>query len=138
MKLFDTNVVVAAIITKREFHERSYRAFLSSKQKSEACIGAHSLAEIYNTLSGRMKIPPLEAKKLMELNLQDIEVVNLGDSEYSAAIARVSNLGISGGVVFDALLAECAVKRECDTLYTFNLTHFTRLGADIKAIAREP
>jgi predicted nucleic acid-binding protein len=138
MKFFDTNVFVTAMLPKREFHDRAQTAFATARSKGEACISTHNLAEIYNVLTGRVLIDPVQAKQLMDLNLHDVEIISITTNHCQIALARVSSLGISGGVIFDAILAECAVQHQCDTLYTFNLKHFTRLGADITAIAREP
>jgi predicted nucleic acid-binding protein len=138
MKFFDTNVIVTAMLQHREGHERAQNAFKNHRADHEACISAHNLAEIYNVLTGRMLIPPPRAKILMQQNLQGVEVVSVNEQDYLNAILRVSSLNIPGGVIYDAIVAECALKRQCDTLYTFNLKHFTRLGTDIIAIAREP
>jgi predicted nucleic acid-binding protein len=138
MNLFDTNVITTAMTNKREGHERAKSVFAQSKAIGRACISTHNLAEIYNVLTGRMLIPPPQAKMLMERNLEGVEVISLNEQDYLNAIQRVSSLSIPGGVIYDAIIAECAIKRQCETLYTFNLKHFTRLGADITAIAREP
>jgi predicted nucleic acid-binding protein len=138
MNLFDTNVITTAMISKREGHDRARSIFSSSKANGRACISTHNLAEIYNVLTGRMLIPPLQANILIEQNLEGVHVLELQQQDYLNAIRRTSSLNISGGVIYDAIVAECAVRHQCEALYTFNLKHFTRLGADIVALAREP
>ncbi len=138
MNLFDSNVVTAAILTHREHHEVANLVFGQHKISRTAAISTHSLAEIYNVLTGRARIPTNDALHLMQLNLQNVQLVSLEPDEYQKALQRVSSLGLSGGVIFDALIAECALKIGAETLFTFNLHHFTRLGTDIVQITREP
>ena len=138
MNLFDTNVVTAAILTHREHHEVANLVFSHHRTNLTAAISTHSLAEIYNVLTGRARIPTSDALRLMKLNLQNVKLVSLEPNEYQKALQRVSSSGLSGGVIFDALIAECALKIGAEALFTFNLRHFTRLGTDIAQIAREP
>jgi predicted nucleic acid-binding protein len=138
MKLFDTNVLIVAMMPHREHHEQAIRTFKSAKDGGEAAISTHTLAELYNVLSGRLHVTPEQAFALIDRFTNDIEIVPLDQKGYMDAMRRVSSLGISGGVIFDALLAQCAVNHQCDALYTFNIKHFSRLGSDIAAIAREP
>jgi predicted nucleic acid-binding protein len=138
MNLFDTNVIIAAMLTHREHHEIAKRVFVEHRTAKTAAISNHSLAEVYNVLTGRVRIPPAQALQLMRLNLHGVEVVALEPTDYENALRRVSSLGLSGGVIFDALVAECALKIGAESLFTFNTQHFLRLGADVVQIAREP
>ena len=138
MKLFDTNVLIAAMMPHREHYERAATTFETVQRAGEAAIGAHSLAEMYNVLTGRLLVNPKDANTLIKRYTSGLEIIELNASGYANAIARVSNLGISGGAIYDAILAECAVNRQCDTLYTFNIKHYSRFGADISDIAQEP
>ena len=53
MKAFlDTSVLIATFYAHHQFHPPSIALFLRFK-KHEACCGAHSLAEIYSSLTGR-------------------------------------------------------------------------------------
>jgi hypothetical protein len=47
-------------------------------------------------------------------------------------------MGIVGGSIYDAFIATCALKAKVDTLYTWNTTHFTRLGEEISGIVHTP
>ena len=47
---------------------------------------------------------------LLNLNLRSVELVELEPMDYQKALQRISSLGLSGGVIFDALIAECALK----------------------------
>jgi predicted nucleic acid-binding protein len=65
MMLFDTNAILAAILPHREHHEAARVAFSKSKKSAQACICVHTLAEAYNTLSGKLSIPPQKALELL-------------------------------------------------------------------------
>ncbi|MEH2295343.1 hypothetical protein [Nostoc sp.] len=43
-------------------------------------------------------------------------------------IAQMAALNFSGGGIFDALIAQAALKAEVAVLLTLNPNHFTRLG----------
>ena len=47
---FDTSVLIPTFLEDHEHHEVSLKAFLKADIRS-ACCGAHSLAEIYATLT---------------------------------------------------------------------------------------
>ena len=47
-------------------------------------------------------------------------------------------LNIPGGGIFDALIAQAALKVQVDILFTLNPNHFTRLGQAIAQITQVP
>ncbi len=47
---FDTSVLIPAFLEDHEHHEASLEAFLKADKKQGFC-GAHSLAEVYSTLT---------------------------------------------------------------------------------------
>jgi hypothetical protein len=61
-----------------------------------------------------------------------LTIVSLEDQEYFKAIETSSALGITGGAIYDSLLAHCAFKVKAQTSYTWNTKDFIRLG---KAVA---
>ena len=138
MKLFDTSVLIASILVQRENHLKAKTAFSQAKLEKSACISAHSLAEVFNVLTGRVLIPPEQARMLIENNFNGVEIITLDALDYVRVLEKVSNRGLSGGVIFDALIAECALKIKAQILYTLNLKHFLRLGEEVSGIAREP
>jgi hypothetical protein len=48
--------------------------------------------------------------------------------EYQAALGSVQRGGWAGAKIFDALLLTAAAKCKTERIYTFNLSHFTRLA----------
>jgi predicted nucleic acid-binding protein len=54
------------------------------------------------------------------------------------AIANMVAFNLPGGGIFDALIAQAALKAEADALLTMNAKHFTRLGEAIAARVQVP
>lgn len=64
--------------------------------------------------------------------------VSLTAAEYLSTIRQVAASGISGGIVYDAVLIACARKCKADVIYTFNERHFTRIAPDLADRIRKP
>lgn len=93
-------------------------------------ISAHSLAELYSTLSGlptKPKISPPQAWRLIQDNVGSAQVIELSASDYVSVIQQVAEIGLSGGVVYDALIARAAEKAGVDHLLTFNEKDYRRV-----------
>lgn len=43
-----------------------------------------------------------------------------------------------GGMIYDMLLAQCALKAKADTIYTWNVNHFQRLGPEVARRIKTP
>jgi len=136
----DTSVLIATFYAQHQFHQPSIDLFLRFK-KNEACCGAHSLAEIYSSLTGRTGRERVSGDEAM-LFLGDVRerltIVSLEDQEYFKALEASSALGIVGGAIYDALLAHCAIKVKAQAIYTWNIKDFTRLGQDIAGRVKSP
>lgn len=59
--------------------------------------------------------------------MKRLEILDLTQADYAAAIVRSSQLGLLSGVVYDALHLIAAERANCHRLYTYNLVHFNRL-----------
>src|SRR6185295_2247995 len=113
-----------------QHHEASLDSFLRF-QRNQGCCGAHSLAEVYSSLTrmpGSHRISGEQAMLFLDEIRQRLTVVALDDEEYFEAIERFAGLGLVGGAIYDALLAYCAVKAKAEILLTWNVKHYERLG----------
>jgi predicted nucleic acid-binding protein len=130
--LFDTSVLVPTFLGDHEHHEASLDVFLRFG-KRQACCAAHSLAEVYATLTrmpGKYRVSCEQAMLFLAEIRQRLTLVALDEDEYYATIEQASALGVRGGTVYDALLARCALKARAETLYTWNVKHFQQLGLE--------
>ena len=137
---FDTSVLIAAFYRNHHFHDPSLDTFLRFR-KEEASCGAHSLVEIYASLTGRTGGDRVSGDQAM-LFVGDVRerltIMSLDDREYFKALQSSAATGIAGGGIYDALLAHCALKARTRALYTWNVKDFTRLGSAIAALVKTP
>ncbi len=104
-------------------------------------IATHTLAELYSVLTRlpvRPRISPELAQRLITENLERFEVIPLTTEDYQMVLAQMVNLNLTGGGIYDGLIAQAAVKAEVNTLLTLNPNHFTRLGEDIARLVQVP
>ena len=69
-------------------------------------------------------MPPAIALQLLESLDEFVEWISLSDAEESRIIKSAPKRGLQGRILFDALIAECAVKTGCKTVVTANPAHF--------------
>ena len=139
-EFFDTSVLVAAFLGDHPHHQASAKVFAGADKKHSSC-GAHTLAELYSTLTS-LPLKPMIAPEQAMLFLGDVRsrlsLIALDEGEYFTVIERVAGKRISGGRVYDALLLHCAVKAKADAIYTWNLKHFQQLAPDLANAIRTP
>ncbi len=140
--LFDTSVLVPAIVTSHPQHTVCWQWLEDARSgQLQGVVSTHTLAELYSVLTRlpyRPVIRPAIAQRHIRENLQDFEKVGLAPIDYDAAIDRMTALDLPGGGIFDALIAQAALKVEVDVLLTLNPKHFLRLGEAIATIVRVP
>jgi predicted nucleic acid-binding protein len=108
-------MLVAGMVAAHPRHEFA-RPWLKRARlgQLDGIVTAHSLAETYHVMTmlpGPLRLTPPAAWSLIRENVRaPLRVVSLTPAEYTAALARTAELGLSGGVVFDALHAAVARK----------------------------
>jgi len=134
--LFDTTVLVAAVVDQLPNHEAALACFshYAGSIDHVGCCSTHALAECYATLTAiplPKRVQPAEACLLIEENfINRLKLIELSGTDYAEAIRRASGLGLSSGVIYDALHLACAEKASCERIYTYNLSDFQRFRAD--------
>jgi predicted nucleic acid-binding protein len=145
MKVFlDTSVLVASVIEKHEAHTRAF-AVLTRVQtaKDEGFIAAHSLLEMYATLT-RLPVPfrhsPEQALMSIQENvIKHFEISGLAVDNYVTLVQEAAFAGIQGGTVYDAQILKCAGKSKPDRIYTLNLRHFQAIATtELSALLAAP
>jgi predicted nucleic acid-binding protein len=137
---FDTSVLVAAFLEDHEHHERSF-ARLAQSHRDKAACAAHSLAELYATLTrlpGRFRLTPDQTLLLLASVEEKMEIVFLESREYQIVIREAAGAGIVGGTIYDALLAACALKVNATRIYTWNVAHFQKLSQEVARRVQTP
>jgi predicted nucleic acid-binding protein len=140
--LFDTSVFVAAFEASHPRHGVCL-PWLQRAQEKEigGYLSTHTFAELYSVLTRlpvRPTIAPAIAQRLLDENLRLFVAIPLTAHDYQHAIACMVGLNLPGGGIFDALIAQAALKAEVDVLLTLNPSHFTRLGKDLAQRVQVP
>lgn len=133
--LADTSCLVAAMIEAHPVHVRALAWFEQVRsEKNSLLVCVHTLAELYAVLTRlplKPRIGPDLARRLIRENVEAAAtVIALEPSDYAAVLDRMSELGLSGGVIYDALAVRAAEKAGAGRLVTLNEADFRRLCPD--------
>ncbi len=138
--LLDTSILIAAFYEDHEHHAASFDLLLRHKRK-DACCAAHSLAEVYATLTampGTRRVSPVEAVLYLGSLRERLSWIALDGDEYLSAADLAAASGASSGGIYDAIIGQCFLKSRAECLFTWNLKHFQRLGSIIREKVRQP
>lgn len=141
--LFDTSTLVSAVVQAHPMHTRAL-PWLARARGGEVqlLVPCHGLAELYSTLTRlpvHPRITPARASQLvLDISTTASDVVALSPEDYRATIQRISELGLSGGLIYDALIARAAEKAGAERLLTFNTSHFLRVWPEGASVLLSP
>lgn len=130
--LFDTSVLVASLVDSHPEHGRSL-PWLARAKRGEIgfLVSSHTLLELYAVLTGlplSPRIHPATAWKLVHEGVETSATqVAFTAGEYRETLKSVADLGLPGGVVYDALIARAAQKAGADRLLTLDPGDFRRV-----------
>jgi predicted nucleic acid-binding protein len=141
--LFDTSVLVAAIVEAHPMHSRCLNWLQRAKAGDfEFLVVSHSLAEAFavlTTLPVKPRISPAVGLRLVRSNIEEAaKLVQLTTADYRSTINRMSEMGLSGGTVYDALIATAAHRSSVGRLLTLNPNDFYRVWPEGKDIISVP
>jgi predicted nucleic acid-binding protein len=130
--LFDSSSLIASIIETHPKHEFGLSWLIRAQNKEfETIVSAHSLLEVYSVLTTAPFKPTISAnlaKRLIDHNIKRIaKIESLTPNEYISLIDSLSSRDLKGGVVYDALIFECAKKHKVDKIITLNPKDFMRI-----------
>lgn len=135
--LIDTSALVGALLADHPQHQWVKDHVRHAARKA---ISTHTLAEAFKVLTvyPRQSISAENARVTLMVATANMQKVSLDDSDYFAVMERCTAEGLSGSVIFDALIAHAALKARADKLLTLNPKDFKRLGADVAGILIHP
>jgi predicted nucleic acid-binding protein len=137
---FDTSVLVPVFYGDHVHHHASLELFIQF-DKSTGCCGAHSLAEVFSTLTrmpGKHRISGEQAMLFIGSLCERLSIVALDGDEYANALAVSATRGIVGGGIYDAMLAYCAIKAKAEAIYTWSGRHYAQCGPEVTGRLRTP
>ena len=133
MIFLDTNILVTATQLTHP-HNLQSRALLTRTIESETIIAAHTLAEVYSSLTSIRppeRVSPKVALQALEAYLLRMTPITLTADECLRAIRDAADKGLVGGMIYDALLLACARKSQAGSIYTWNIKHFQAIAPDL-------
>ncbi len=130
--LLDTSVVVAALLPEHESHQAAVPWLSRARAGAfQFIFSAHSLAELYAVLTKIPVSPPISpemaAKLIRENIVSTATLVAVHADEYLRLLEGLVEKGLTGGAVYDAVIAEAAKRAGVDMLVTLNVGHFQRV-----------
>ncbi len=137
--LLDTSCIVAAVCTWHEHHNSAaYEIERRINRGEKMIVAAPALVEAYAVLTrlpSPHRISPIDATALIESNFINVEsVIALDGKSYIILLHQAPNNGITGGQIYDAVIANCALKAKAEALLTFNENHFLSFAEKIEIV----
>lgn len=141
--LFDTSVLIAAMVETHKMHSKALPWLKNAKAKKFECVVAsHTLAELYAVLTTLPVVPRIQPGTALRLIHENVEAaahgISLTASEYRSTIRRLSEKGLAGGIVYDGLIAAAAVKANVKRIVTLNVKHFKKVWPGDQRVLVEP
>lgn len=137
---FDTSALVPVFYGDHVHHRASLERFIQF-DRATGCCGAHSLVEVYSTLTrmpGKHRISAEQAMLFIGSVRERLSIIWLNGDEYADALEASAARGIVGGGIYDAMLAQCAIKAQAETIFTWNGRHYAQCGPEIVQRLRTP
>jgi predicted nucleic acid-binding protein len=85
---FDTSVLVASVLVQHPQHGPSLAAYLKT-HKATGCCAAHSIAEVYATMTrlpGRQRMSSKQALHWLDQTRQRFTIISPDEQDYYSAI----------------------------------------------------
>jgi hypothetical protein len=89
-------------------------------------------------MPGKDRASPDEALLFLADVRARLTLVTLEAEEYIGVLEAAAAARITGGSIYDANVAQCAMKAKAAAIYTWNVKHFSRLGPDIAPLVKTP
>ncbi len=129
-RFIDTNILVYAHDTTDPHKHAVCRVLVDQVFRGEqtACISNQVLAEFFSVVTGRVAhpLPPKEASAIVA----DVEEsVHWGKLQYTTTTVRAAAESAAANHLhfWDALIAETMKEHDLSTIYTENITDFSRI-----------
>lgn len=130
--LFDTSVLVAAMVEAHPMYSRAFPWLERAKGgEFEYLAASHSLAELYAVLTVlpvKPRISPGTALHLVHENVETCaRIISLSVADYCSVVKWVAEHALAGGIIYDSLIVKAAQKAGADHVLTFNQEDFKRV-----------
>ena len=140
MIFFDTSIFVASVLVSDLRHKACLQLVRSATTENAGCA-VHAITEVYSVLTRippPNRLSPSESLAVVDRICSRFHVVSLTTDEHLSVIRSVAANGLSGGVIHDAIILECAIKAGATGIYTLNTKDFRRARPEWASRILEP
>jgi predicted nucleic acid-binding protein len=134
----DSSVIIAALLSWHEFHQRALQALEKALAARRLLIPLPVLVESYSVLT-RLPSPhrlrPEIAHELLHDSFAGARVVSLSPRKAWTFLGDCVSSATSGGRVYDAVIAWAAIEARARELLTFNPRDFEMFSDRIDIVA---
>ncbi len=129
--LLDSSTLIAAMLPDHVHHSVAHAWLSQAKARAfQFVVSGHSIAEVYSVLTRMPRTPRISPGEAWQLLCDNVtafaEIVTLTGDDYVAVVKQLSEQGIVGGPVYDAIIAKAAELAQVDKLVTLNEADFLR------------
>lgn len=137
MTAADSSVLIAGLLSWHEFHDRAFHALGKLIAARLLLIPFPALVESYSVMT-RLPSPhrlnPEIAYQLLQESFSDVQIAALSPRNAWMFLGEWVAASISGGRVYDAVIASAAIAARASELLTFNPRHFEAFSDRIAII----
>lgn len=126
MNYLDTGVIISALFL-RDDRQADCQTLLTP----ENVTSSHALAEAFATLTGQYRIKNDLVAEAVLSAARSLRVETFTTADYEAVIGSARARGIQGGMIYDALHAQIARRLKVGKFFTFNVSNFEHVAADL-------
>ncbi len=134
----DSSVLVAACQTIHPNYHLATGALEACLDRGdEVLFPGHAIVESFSVLTRvpePLRLTPTVAREVINSIVAEAEVITLDSSTYLTFLDTAVVEGISGGRVYDALIAETARAAGAEVLLTFNVRHFAGVPGEMAIV----
>lgn len=127
MIYLDTGILVRGLLEDHP-HYHLCEPLINGK----AVSSCHTLAEVFNTLTGFFQIPNEMASEMIDSLPGEMSFEVISQADYLEVIRNARKRGIQGGIIYDAIHAEVARRLRVEKIVTYNLSNFRHVAPEME------
>lgn len=130
--MLDSSVLIAAMLPDH-IHHLVAVPWLSTAKAGifQFAVAGHSLVEVYSVLTRMPRTPKITSSEAWEMLRDNVisvaQIISLQDQDYPALLSELASLAVTGGAVYDGIIAKAAELAQVDQLVTLNDQDFQRV-----------
>jgi len=134
----DSTVIVAALLSWHERHTAAAKALEHAlASKTAVVIPSHALFEsfaVMTRLPAPHRLASADALALLRDNFASVHIATLGARSVWPTLQKLTQLGLAGGVTYDAITLEAAADGGATELLTLNARDYDRLDPRLHVV----